>query len=92
MVTPVLSLVANPLSCEECALERRIIRFTYWCGIVCVVLALVARVLDPLGITLSLISQKLYSVGYNTFLDGAFISFTAEIATFIYAGAKIRSN
>ena len=92
MGTPVWSLVAKPLSCEECALERHIIRLTYWCGVVCVVLALVARVLDPLGITPGLISQKLQSVGYNTFLDGAFISFTAEIATFIYASAKTRSN
>jgi len=61
---------------------------TYWFGVVCVVLAVVARVLDPLGITPGLVSQKLQNVGYNTFLDGAFLSFAAEIATFVYLWGK----
>ena len=49
-------------------MEKRIISWSYWLGIACVFGSFATRVLDLMHVRANLISPKLESVGYHSFL------------------------
>ncbi len=69
-------------------MEKHIIRWSYWLGIVSVVLAFVTRALNVLGVV-TLFRGRGNAIGYHTFLDGALLFFVATIATSSYAWFKL---
>jgi len=62
-------------------MEKHIMRWSYWLGIACVVLALVFRVLNALGFLMAEVSTKGNSIGYHSFLRGAALFLGTAIAT-----------
>jgi hypothetical protein len=68
-------------------MEKHIIQWGYWLGVVCVVLALVTRALNVLGVV-SVVVGRGNPIGYRSFLDGALLFFVAAIATSSYAWFK----
>ena len=69
-------------------MEKHIIQWSYWLGVVCVVLALVTRALNVLGVA-SLVLGRGNPIGYRSFLDGALLFFLTAIATASYAWFKL---
>jgi hypothetical protein len=69
-------------------MEKRIISWSYWLGIACVFGSFATRVLDLMHVRANLISPKLESVGYHSFLQAAFLFFSTEIAAVIHAWFK----
>lgn len=69
-------------------MEKQIILWSYWLGVVCVVVALVTRALNVLGVLGTLIAGRGAPIGYRSFFDGALLFFLAAIATSSYAWFK----
>ena len=65
-------------------MEKYIIKVSYWLGILCVVLSLLARGFNILGPDTLHFYNKGNPVGYNSFLDGAVLFFLTTIATQSY--------
>jgi len=68
-------------------MEKHIIRWSYWLGILSVVLAFITRALNVFGVTLA-IQGRGNPIAYHTFLYAAFLFFAATIATSSYASFK----
>jgi hypothetical protein len=64
----------------EIAMEKQIIKWSFWLGSVCAVLALVARSLDVLGFATLNFSTKGSEIGYHTFMNGTFFFYLFSIA------------
>ncbi len=64
-------------------MERQILTYSYWLGVVCLVVTLVWRGLHALGIGCSF-----GAIGYTTFFKGAVLLFVAAIASASYARFK----
>jgi hypothetical protein len=62
-------------------MEKYIMRWSYWLGIACVVLALVLRALNAIGLHVAEIATRGNSVGYHSFLRGAALFLGTAIAT-----------
>jgi hypothetical protein len=73
---------------QEDAMEKHIITYSYWLGVLSVLLALLTRGLNILGVSLATISTRGNSIGYRTFLDGAQLFFLTAIATASYVWFK----
>lgn len=69
-------------------MEKQIIQWSYWLGVVSFVLALVTRALNVLGVA-QLIMGRGNPIGYRSFLDGAVLFFLTAIATSSYAWFKL---
>ena len=69
-------------------MEKYIIRVSYWLGILCVVLAFLARAINFLGPDSLHFYNQGNPVGYHSFLDGAVLFFLTAIATASYASRK----
>lgn len=72
-------------------MEKHIIQWGYWLGVVCVVLAVVTRGLNVLGVV-NLLTGRGNPIGYRSFLDGALLFFLAAIATSAYAWFKTHKS
>lgn len=68
-------------------MERLILRWSYLLGLLCAVLALIARGLNVMGMSAALVQTKGNSIGYHSFVDGALLFFVTAIATALYIGA-----
>lgn len=73
-------------------MEKRIVSISYWLGLLCVVLALLARLLNVLGVSFSSISTRGNEISFRTFLDGALLFFLTTIATTSYSWFKATIN
>jgi hypothetical protein len=69
-------------------MEKHIIRWSYWLGVVCVALALITRALNVLGVAYNVIPGRGNPIGYHSFVDGALLFFVAAIATSSYGWFK----
>ena len=69
-------------------MKKHIIRYSYWLGILSVLLALLTRALNILGLPLAVISTRGNAIGYRTFLDGSQLFFLTAIATASYVWFK----
>ena len=74
------------------AMKKYIIMWSYRLGFACVVLALVTRGLNALGLSVAEVSTRGNSIGYRSFLDGAFLFFLTAIATANYAWFKSQKD
>ena len=73
-------------------MAKQIIKWSYWLGAVCAVLALLARALNAVGIHFLLFRTRGNSIGYNTYLDGSLFLFVISIATASYFGLNSRER
>jgi hypothetical protein len=71
---------------------NHIIKWSYWLGAVCAVLALVARGFNMLGKNILLFQTRGGSIGYRTFLDGAIFLFLISVATANYVALNSREH
>jgi hypothetical protein len=62
-------------------MEKHIMRWSYWLGVICVVLAVVTRILNSLGMSTVLLQTKGDSISFRTFVDGALLFLITSIAT-----------
>lgn len=71
---------------------NHIVRWSYWIGVACAVIAVIARVLNLIGAPLLLFPTRGNPVGYRTFLDGALLFFVISIATAEHAAFVARGR
>ena len=69
-------------------MKKHIIRYSYWLGVLSVLLALLTRALNILGVSVAQILTRGAPIGYRTFLDGAQLFFLIAIATTSYVWFK----
>ena len=69
-------------------MQKLILMSTYWLGVLCLALALLARAVNILGPDSLHFITKGNSVGYHSFLDGAVLFFLAAIASATYSSSK----
>lgn len=69
---------------------KHIVRWSYWLGAACALLAVVARLLNLVGAQPNLLQTKGNPIGYHTFLDAALLFFLICIATAEYVGSSAR--
>ena len=69
-------------------MEKLIITYSYWLGILSALLALLTRGLNILGLVVAGIGTRGNAIGYRTFLDGSTLFFLTAIATASYVWFK----
>jgi hypothetical protein len=69
-------------------MEKHIMRWSYWLGVVCVVLAVVTRFLNTLGLPPMLLQTRGNGISYRSFVDGALLFLITSIATAGFAWFK----
>jgi len=73
-------------------MKKHIIRYSFWLGVLSVLLALLMRALNMLGVPLANITTRGNAIGYRTFLDGAQLFFLTAIATASYVWFKAQKT
>jgi len=68
-------------------MERHILSWSYWLGLICTVIAFVLRSLNALGIWAPKAVNQGTPIGYNSFLHVAALFFLMAIATASYIWA-----
>lgn len=69
-------------------MERNIVHWTYWLGIVSLVIALLWRVFNALGLWLPMYIKQGETVYYMSFYKASLLFFVAAIASSSYAVFK----
>ena len=72
-------------------MEKQIVTWSYWLGMVCAVLAILARLFNAAGSNFLDFLTRGNPVGYRSFLDGAVLLFLIAIASATYSLQKNRS-
>jgi hypothetical protein len=72
-------------------MEKYIMRWSYWLGVVCVALSVVTRILNTLGLSTMLLQTRGNSISYRSFVDGALLFLITSIATAGFAWFKRQS-
>jgi hypothetical protein len=62
-------------------MEKHIMRWSYWLGVLCVLLAVVTRALNSLGLSTTLLQTRGDSISFRTFVNGALLLLITSIAT-----------
>jgi len=62
-------------------MEKHIMRWSYWLGLICVLLAVVTRILNSLGLSTTLLQIRGDSISFRTFVNGALLFLLTSIAT-----------
>jgi hypothetical protein len=62
-------------------MEKHIMRWSYWLGLICVVLAVATRILNSLGLPTVLLQTRGNPLSFRTFLDAATLLLLTSIAT-----------
>lgn len=62
-------------------MEKHIMQWSYWLGVLCVLLALVTRILNSLGLPTTLLQTRGDPVSFRTFVNGAMLFLVTSIAT-----------
>jgi hypothetical protein len=68
-------------------MERKILQYSYWLGVVCVVVAIVWRGCNALGFFLANVVPGI-TVSYQSFLKGAVLLLLTAIATQAYSAGS----
>jgi hypothetical protein len=78
----------------EIAMEKQFIKWSFWLGSLCAVLAAVARILDVLGSDALNFSTKGSEIGYHTFMNGSFFFylFSIAVSNYFYFNANRNSS
>lgn len=71
-------------------MEKHILRWSYWLGIACLVIALVWRGINAFGIWLPPSTTPGYTIWYLSFFRGSLLFFVASIATANYIWVDLR--
>jgi hypothetical protein len=66
-------------------LQKHIIKWSFWLGVLALVLALASRAIDLVNPDIDVIPTKGDSIGFNAFMHGAFRFFAATVAATCYA-------
>lgn len=69
-------------------MEKHILRWSYWLGIVSLVIAAVWKAFNALGLTLPMLFTKDQTIFYLTFYKASLLLFVAAIATANYGSSK----
>jgi hypothetical protein len=62
-------------------MEKHILRFSYWLGVICVALAVIARILNMAGLSTIFIPTRGNPISFRSFVDGAILFLLAAIAS-----------
>jgi hypothetical protein len=62
-------------------MEKLLIKLSYWLGVICLVVAVLSRLLNAIGIGFAQFSTRGNEVSYRTFLAGAILFLIMAIAT-----------
>jgi len=62
-------------------MEKHILRWSYWLGLICVVAAVVTRILNMLGMRATLMETRGNGLSYHSFLELSVILLLVSIAT-----------
>jgi len=62
-------------------MEKNILRWSYWLGVICVVLAVVMRILNMFGVPATLLATRGNGFSYRSFVDMAVLLLLTAIAT-----------
>ena len=73
-------------------MKKHIIRYSFWLGVLSVLLALLTRAPNILGVSLATVSTRGTQISYRTFLDGAQLFFLTAIATASYVWFKAQKT
>lgn len=73
-------------------MEKHIMRVSYWLGVVCVVLAVVARICNVFGMPVVILHTKGNSISVQSFVDAAFLFLATAIATAGFVWFQRRNN
>jgi hypothetical protein len=71
-------------------MEKHVVKWSFWTGSLCAVLAVAARGLDVLGINTLNFSTRGSEITYHTFMDGTFFFYLISIAVATYIGFSSR--
>jgi succinate dehydrogenase/fumarate reductase cytochrome b subunit len=66
---------------RENTMEKILIKVSYWLGVVCIVLALLSKALNAIGVDFAEFTTRGNEVGYHSFVIGAVLFFLMAIAT-----------
>lgn len=69
-------------------MEKHILKFSYWLGVISLLCALIFRFVNIIYPADDVIQTMGEPVGYNAFLHGAFLFFAASVASALYARSK----
>ena len=69
-------------------MEKQIGRSSYWLGMACLVVAVILRIANAAGLSLSEMFTKGNPISYRTFLVGAVALFVVTIATRSYSESR----
>ena len=71
-------------------MEKRIAQLSYWLGVVCLLIAVIWRILNAFGRLDFVTVAPGHAVRYMSFFDGSILFFVATLATVSYAWLKAR--
>jgi hypothetical protein len=61
-------------------MEKILLKVSYWLGVVCIVLAILSKALNAVGVN-AMLNTRGNDIGYHTFIIGTVIFFLMAIAT-----------
>ncbi|MFZ0520723.1 MAG: hypothetical protein WAL95_06845 [Candidatus Acidiferrales bacterium] len=73
-------------------MEKYILKVSYWVGVVCAVLAIVARVSSSLGFEMVTLNTRGHAIDYHSLLDAALLFLFVAMASAGYASFKSREH
>jgi hypothetical protein len=73
-------------------MEKSLARLSYWLGVLCTVLAVLARLLNMVGVNALQFNTRGNGIGYRTFLAGAILFFVMAIASASFDALNKRSS
>ena len=73
-------------------MEKKLIGVAYWIGIICAVIAILARGLALIGVFIFPISPSKIEFSYWSFLEGAVLFFVMAIASSVVTWAKAQKS
>lgn len=73
-------------------MEKHILRWSYWLGVVCAVLAIVMRLSNALGFEFVHVPTKGNWIDFHSLLDAALLFLFIAIASSGYAGSKSQQH
>ena len=62
-------------------MEKHIMRWSYWLGVIFVALAVVTRVLNIFGVPSMLLATRGNPISFRSFVDGAILFLLTSVAT-----------
>jgi hypothetical protein len=74
-----------PKFAEGKMLVKQIARVTYWLAVICLLLALISRLMNALGFEAIQFTTKGHPVDYHSFLDATILFLFASMASSLYA-------